>query len=806
MSSAHEPSAPTLLEFDLLGMLRRRVGHLFMGAVIGLIAAMLHYRSTTPLYESSMTILVGQRSSELTMRGTNNDGFASGSSIQDDILATHIEILQSDLILEDAIVRGDLATAIPALGDYQRSGGRGSDFLRSAIHVQRGGGNMRANNLDVRFTHSDPQAAARVLDSVYEAYREFVQKFSRGQSDEAAEVIVQAQKDLEQELVDAETKYQEFLAQMPVLVDGDSVKDVHRDRLDNLETELTSVRNRIAETISRTDVIENYLRDRSIDEVGDMDHLTLLSEKELQRMQFLMNSSAAGPSRSEMSASMPYRSQQASVEISKKLELYQRQRQLVEEYGPNHPSVLAVMQELAVVEAFLADNAVKEVEEDESMSAGEVLAAYRRLLGNDLEELQRRQTVLLEQIDEEMALAKKVEADFLRGTALKKRVDRAQARYDEVFARLQELNLTSDYAGFSIELLSQPRPPLSPSWPKLPLSLVVGLVLGGLLGMVTGVIAEFADSTFRDAKDLERSVGASILTHVGTFDLKRLREQVDPQSRMSPALCAFHSPRGPESEAYRSARTNLLLANKRQQHQLFMVTSPAPGDGKSTTISNLAISLAQAGKRVLLIDADLRRPTIYNLFGCPDQAGVVDVLTGTRRLSEAIVKSEQNNLSLLTHGTRTGAPSEMFESMEFNRMLEHLRHHFDIIFIDAPPVLAVTDPSIIATLVDATLLTVQVSKNNRRPVMRAIEILNQVDAQMVGVVVNNSDMKTKGYGYSDHRYGYGYGYGGYGEGYEAADAPVPPIAAASQRPSVVPAPVGTAASRPSGSARVQTLA
>lgn len=783
MPAPVDPNATgPVFEIDLIGMLRRRFKHIFLGTLLGLAAALAYHFSTTPLYESSMTILVGQRSSEMTTRGTSNDGYASGASIQEDILATHIDILKSEKILEDAIVRGKLLDKVPAMANSQRAGGRPVSFLKLNLEVKRGGQtttNKDANVITAKFTSEDPEHSAVILEAIYASYQAFVKKFSRGQTDEATELIVGEQRKLETELVEAEADYQAFVSSMPVFVESGQVKEVHRDRLDRLETELNRVRTLIAETIAREGVVKTYLQDKTLEEVSDLERLALLSEKEVQRLKFFLDISRGGAGRSdEFAASMPYRSQTASVEVAKKLELYQRQRQLAEEYGPNHPSVLAVMQELAVIEDFLSENSPSKVEDEEikTMSATEMLSAYQQLLRNDLQDYQRREKVLIAQAESEMTLAKQVEADFMKGNSLKDRFDRAKLRYNEVFSRLQELKLTGDYAGFSTELLADPQPARWPAWPKLPLSLAVGLLLGGLMGLTTGVVAEFADSTFRDAKDLEKSTGATVLTHVGRFDLDKLHKAAKPDSNMAPQLCAYHAPRSVEAEVYRNARTSLLLAAKRTQQKVFMMTSPAPGDGKSTTVSNLAISLAQAGKKVLLIDADLRRPMVYNVFGTGDHVGLADCVLQDIPLADAVQESEQDNLDLLTHGTRTSAPSELFESFEFSKLLEEARKQYDVVFIDAPPVLAVTDPTIVATMVDSTLMTVQVIKNNRKLVERAVDILRDAGVQVAGVVVNQSDSGTTGYGYSHEKYGYGYGYEGmYYDEYSAPDVVSQPV-------------------------------
>ncbi len=154
-----------------------------------------------------------------------------------------------------------------------------------------------------------------------------------------------------------------------------------------------------------------------------------------------------------------------------------------------------------------------------------------------------------------------------------------------------------------------------------------------------------------------------------------------------------------------------MLKNRRTDCQTMMVTSPHPGDGKSTTISNLAVSFAQTGKKVLLIDSDMRRPTIAKVFGIDATPGLADKLRGTLDLPQVVQGTDVPNLSIMSHGSPTSEPAELLESVQFTNLLLECRKEFDLILIDAPPLLAVADPSIIAPLVDSVLLTVQVRKN-----------------------------------------------------------------------------------------------
>ncbi len=765
---------PTI-DLDVVGILRRRLKHIIFGICLGAVMGLAYYYCTTPMYESELEILVGQRSSEMTSRGTADDSYASGATIQEDILATHLDILTSKRVLASAIEEGNLSE----LYSFRKAADNSISpvqHILNRLEVGRGGDGpvADANVLTARYSDQRPDDAKKVLDAIYAAYENYVKGQWSNHSKEAADLIQKAQLTHEKELATADKEYRLFMQSVPVLVEGDQMRDVHHDRLKALETELGDVRSQIADALSRTDVIENYMVDLTRTKTTDLDRLALLSQNEVQRLKLFMEMTRGDFHDQEFVAQQPIRNEAAKAQYNRLLDLYQKQRKLSEDYGPNHPTVLATMQEIEVTREFISRHAPeKDYDEVPSkMSPTEMLQAYRSLLRNDLAALQIREKSLLKSANEELKLAKASEADFMKAKALEAKKTRALARYEEVVERLNEINLATNFAGFSTDLLAVPEAANDACWPKLPLALAVGLLLGGMLGLAIALTAELADSTFRDAKDLEVVTGAPILTHVAPFDLRKLRNEADPESKIVPQVCSFHGPRSQESEVYRTARTSLLLSCKKLDQSLIMISSPAPGDGKSTTIANIAVSLAQTGKRVLLIDADLRRPMVYNLFGAEARPGLSDVIDERIKLEEGVQQTEQDDLFVMTHGTRTGAPSEMLESHQFTQVLDDARQKFDIVLIDAPPLLAVTDPAVIATQVDAVILTVKVQKNGRRPVQRACEMLRDVNITPSGIIVNNSDDRAKGYGYSHDYTSSSYGYvGKYYDDYSAPNAP-----------------------------------
>jgi capsular exopolysaccharide synthesis family protein len=229
------------------------------------------------------------------------------------------------------------------------------------------------------------------------------------------------------------------------------------------------------------------------------------------------------------------------------------------------------------------------------------------------------------------------------------------------------------------------------------------------------------------------------------------------------------------AEAFRGVRTALYFSTQGRGHQVIQFTSAEKGDGKSTLLANLAVSIAQSGKRTVLIDADFRRPRMHKLFPTVSrETGLASVMTGEAIPEQAAQPTVVPNLWLMPCGPRPGNPAELLTAPRFQEVLEELRSHFDFVLIDTPPVLLVSDPCAVAPRADGVILVVRLGKNNRPAAEQAGAMLASLGANVLGVMVNDSNQPSRygyghGYGY-DYRYAYHYGYqAAYGEGDESGD-------------------------------------
>ncbi|NOV00004.1 CpsD/CapB family tyrosine-protein kinase [Paenibacillus planticolens] len=217
-------------------------------------------------------------------------------------------------------------------------------------------------------------------------------------------------------------------------------------------------------------------------------------------------------------------------------------------------------------------------------------------------------------------------------------------------------------------------------------------------------------------------------------------------------IITHENPKSPISEAYRTLRTNIQFSSIDEELKVLMITSAGPGEGKSTTLVNLAVAYAQADKKVLVIDADLRKPTMHHTLQVSNRWGLTNLLTNQLSIPEVLQASAIKNLNIITSGPIPPNPSEILASKKMTSVLDELRQQFDIVLIDAPPAIAVTDSQIIATRSDGVILVVDSDRVKRDAALKAKQNLDNVRARILGVVLNNVDRKNR-----DAYYYYYYG-------------------------------------------------
>lgn len=267
--------------------------------------------------------------------------------------------------------------------------------------------------------------------------------------------------------------------------------------------------------------------------------------------------------------------------------------------------------------------------------------------------------------------------------------------------------------------------PLAPSTPNTRVNLLLGLVVGLAVGVLIAFLRSSLDNRIRGEADLRRVTDKPLLGGI-SFDQDATRKPLLTQA----------APQSPRAESFRQLRTNLQFANISGRANTVLVTSSLPGEGKSTTATNLAIAMAQAGQSVCLVDADLRRPMVSEYLGLDRNAGLTTALVGVADVGDLLQAWGEDNLFVLTSGQVPPNPSELLGSMEMKVLLDRLEHHFDSIVIDAPPLLPVTDAAVLSQHVGGVVVVVGTQRLRTQELERSLNALSMVGSNVLGIVLN----------------------------------------------------------------------
>ena len=336
----------------------------------------------------------------------------------------------------------------------------------------------------------------------------------------------------------------------------------------------------------------------------------------------------------------------------------------------------------------------------------------------------------------------------LRGTSGSGSQQTALINQEAVLSeQLTQMQVNSSGETGGLTVVTPALPPTAPSSPKPTEDGLLGLLAGLILGLAAAFLRESLDDAVATKEAAEEFGGATVLAAVPMVTSWKKRQR--------PLVVSLARPMSPAAEAYRSLRTSLQFARQERDLHTILVTSPAAAEGKTSTLSNLGAMFAQTGQRVVLVSCDLRKPRLGQFFGVDEKAGLTTAILGEQPVEELVqAVPGDDNLWLLGSGELPPNPAELLNGRRIQEVFAALRELFDLVLIDSPPVLPVTDSVVLAKDADATLLIVAAGQTSRGDLQRAAEKLAHVNARVVGLVLNETT-RQGGYGY-----GYGYGYGG----------------------------------------------
>jgi len=314
-----------------------------------------------------------------------------------------------------------------------------------------------------------------------------------------------------------------------------------------------------------------------------------------------------------------------------------------------------------------------------------------------------------------------------------------------------------------LKLVDAPQIPTDPISRKDYVFYLIAFVIGLGVGAGISVLREFLDDTVKSTEDIERQLELTLLGTIPHMETKRSDVEVNRTFTKGKIRISNRYPEliiGPGSEesivaeAFRSLRTNIVFASPDRPVQTLLITSSGPGEGKSLTLANTALSFAQQGEPTLIVDTDLRRPVGHHLFGLERSPGFGEIIAGTATLDEAIRSIPDTNLKIITAGAYMPNPAEVLGSRKMDHLLKEMKERFHFVLFDTPPVIAVTDAAILATKLDGVVLVTRASHTSLTVSKRTLQTLRTVNARVLGAILNDVDI-SKGYssyGYYKHYY------------------------------------------------------
>ncbi|AHE99981.1 GumC family protein [Thioalkalivibrio paradoxus] len=437
---------------------------------------------------------------------------------------------------------------------------------------------------------------------------------------------------------------------------------------------------------------------------------------------------------------------------------------LSERFLDSYPTVAETLRRIELLRAEIASE--KQKIADGILGRFETLRAQEAALERAIAEREERIMALNEQ--------------GVQYNILRREFETNQELYDGLLQRMKEIGVAAGIQENNISMIDEARTPAAPFKPVLAKNLAIASMLGLMVGIGFALLLEFLDNTIRRTEDVERLVDRPVL---GLVPLVRPRERSSSRRKKSKGTdrslshYSAEHPQSSVSEAYRSLRTSLMFATPEGMPKVLLVTSAAQSEGKSTTAANLATVLAQNGSRVLLIDADLRKPALHRDFGKPRSPGLTNCIAQANqtRIVEgpAIHASDVDGLSLMLAGHSTPSPAELLSSSRLGKVLADCKQIFDHVVVDAPPILGLADAVILSRIVDGVILVAASGQTGKESFRVAIRRLNQVQAPVLGVVLNRVDLESPDYAY------YSSYYYNYESSQEQLDAPKPDLSKAS---------------------------
>ena len=688
-----------------------------LGVVFG--ATLVATLRATPIYDAVGSIAINKPDPMLT---SLRDGNNAMDYYDPTDLDTEVRILRSDLLALQVIKQLNL----DRLTEY---GGHGQaapsslemttdalqpDSERANILLGAFKGSLRVllepntRIIDVHFRSPNKALAARVVNTLANTYIEQNFKTRFESTMQASDWLSRQLVDLQMKVETSQEKLVKYQKDHQILGIDDK-QNITTAKLDELNKELTTAE---SERMQKESIYQ-------LAAAGDTESTAAVANGAAQNKEFANTSGLLEK----------LQTQKADLEI--------QSAQLGTQFGPAYPKIAQINNQLHEIDV--------QIQSEMKKVAG-------RLRGDYLAALQR-ENMLRAAFEQQKQQQNKLNESAIEYSLLKRDFETNRTLYEGLLQKLKEAGVTAGLRSNNIREVDIARTPGGPSEPNIPRNLGFALVLGLTSGIGLAFLLEGMDNTVRTPEQAQVISG---LPSLGMIPLGS-KNKAEPGTKQGLMVASSNEavelitqsrPQSQMAEAYRALRTSLLLTSLGGPPKTILVTSALPREGKTTTSINTAIVLAQKGVRVLLIDADLRRPSIHKTLGMGPRVGLSNVLTGGATLQQATLRSPVlPNLYVLPAGTPPPNPAELMASSQMIDMLAELRDQYDHIVVDTPPTLSVTDAVVLSTRADAVVLVIRSSQTTKPALRRTRDILAQVNARVCGVLLNAVNLDSPDYYY-----------------------------------------------------------
>ncbi|MEL7496855.1 MAG: polysaccharide biosynthesis tyrosine autokinase [Planctomycetota bacterium] len=731
--------------FDFWGVLSRRKWLVFLGLVVGLAAGGIYNSQTPTIYKSTARIRIEPKDPPKLNLGDDPYGQLANFELRHDKLIGEFNVV-SPCIFDNEL---DTIPTLREIGQPEKK----VKYVQDGLSITQ---NREENTLyEVEYYSKNSEDARVILSALILTYEKQLTREYEDSKADIKELLDRWTFEFTEAYKAKKAELEQVRADVPKLIVGTGGLDQHQVKLRELQDALPGLKSRL-QGLNKIITSANNAIDGG--EESAKNHVWLLIQE--------------GKIKAEDKLPQQNRAQLERIEANI-FDHEMRLRELEERYGSGHYKVQSMktsLNDLVIKKGELEDQA-------ENVRRLPPIEMLRLFIDRQMEELNIVRNNIrtnLEELEFHGKKAALISQNNTRIEDLEKELARYRDRAD--IAQDQFIQITSDekqnnkQQGFRFTI-TEDASLGEKVWPVLPIILGIGALAGTLLGFGVGCLVELADKTFHNPDQIIQQLQVPLIGHVPVIG--QSKRYLVENSLIEPIVCTYHRPKSQVSEAFRAVRTALYFNTQGSQHSVIQVTSPTPGDGKSTLASNLAVSIAQSGKRVLLVDADMRRPRQHATFGISSKVGFATVLSGQSEWRDTMFECEEiEGLTVMPCGAKPQNPAELSSSPQVKLLIEEMRQEFDFVIIDTPPLLAVTDPCPIAARVDGVILCLRIKKNVRVSAERAVELISNLGAQCIGLVVNGVGAQSgygsqytygayrAGYSYNGYGYGYGYGYGG----------------------------------------------